>query len=249
MQQKYYDIMYEDSAIVVVNKASGISMEGGGWDDSKLRVDKQVPYPIYPIDQEASGLVVFAKDAIAHKLLSAYVDKQEVEQRYTVAVYGRPSWKENTCSLPLVPNGDKRHRAILDSYRGRKSITRFAVLGYAGNFCLLEARPITNSPHQIRAHLAALGHPVVCDSLYGRAPARGGAPGILLSSFKKNWRGDPHEEKPLINRLALHAAAIRLPSLKGMPPQLFQAPFPRDFTALITQMAKQGTFFENPLEG
>jgi len=93
-----------------------------------------------------------------------------------------------------------------------------------GNLSVLEAFPETGRTHQIRVHAAALGFPVVCDSLYGKDKP------VLLSAIKKNWRGDLLEEKPLLARLGLHAAELSLPA------QTLRAPLPRDMTALIKQM-------------
>jgi 23S rRNA-/tRNA-specific pseudouridylate synthase len=158
-----------------------------------------------------------------------------VEKRYTAVVHGRPLWKETVCDLPLVPDGNKRHLTIIDKYRGKKSLTRFRLVLCAGNYAVLEASPETGRTHQIRVHLAAIGHPVVCDPLYGSPKP------VFLSSFKKNWRGDPFDEKPLIARLGLHAAELALPCGDGLA---LKAPLPRDMAALVKQMEKAGGTFQ-----
>jgi 23S rRNA pseudouridine1911/1915/1917 synthase len=180
--------------------------------------------------------VIFAKNSGIHKTLSLAFEGREIKKRYIAAVHGRPFWKETVCELPLVPNGNKQHLTIVDKYRGKKSLTAFHLLGYAGNFSILEALPETGRTHQIRVHLAALGHPVVCDELYGSAkPA-------LLSSIKRNWRGDPLEELPLLSRLGLHAAGLSIPGYAGKGNEAaglsLKAPLPRDMAALIRQMEK-----------
>jgi 23S rRNA-/tRNA-specific pseudouridylate synthase len=132
--------------------------------------------------------------------------------------------------LPLVPNGNKRHLTIIDKYRGKPSRTTFRFLGSAGNYSVLEALPETGRTHQIRVHLAALGHPVVCDELYGNSKP------VLLSAIKRGWRGDPVEEKPLLSRLGLHAAELFIPDYAdGLS---LKAPLPRDMAALVKQMEK-----------
>jgi len=232
-----FTVLYEDEDIIAVNKASGISVGGDRWDESKDRLDRLVGGIIQPetkvfvvhrIDRETSGLVVFAKNEAVHRQLSLAFEGRDVKKRYIAIVYGRPSWQETTCDLPLVPNGNKQHLTIIDKYQGKKSLTRFTLLGSVGNLSVLEAFPETGRTHQIRVHAAALGCPVVCDSLYGNDKP------ILLSSIKKNWRGDPLDEKPLLARLGLHAAELFLPS------QTINAPTPRDITALIRQMEKVG---------
>jgi 23S rRNA pseudouridine1911/1915/1917 synthase len=255
-QQLPFSIIFEDDFIVAVNKAAGIAVSPDRWDDSKDRLDKLAAaflahrdgkeqarlYTVHRIDRDTSGLVVFAKDPETHRCLSAAFEERLVKKQYVAVVHGRPVWQETDCDLPLVPNGNKQHMTIIDKYRGKKSLTRFRFLGSAGTYSIIEALPATGRTHQIRVHLASLGHPVVCDPLYGSPKP------VLLSSFKRNWRGDPLDEKPLLARLGLHAAELELPDYR--PPAVepsapagvrtLTAPLPRDMAALIKQMEKQG---------
>ena len=277
---------------MAVNKPAGIAVGADRWDDSKERLDRllekmlrerepgpeppperaassgplqSVPrregarvFVVHRIDRDTSGLVLFAKDRAAHRLLSGAFEDRRVTKRYFAVVQGRPVWRETDCNLPLVPDGNKRHLTIIYRYRGKKSLTRFRLLGSVGNYSVLEAVPETGRTHQIRVHLAALGHPVVCDSLYGSPQP------VLLSSFKRNWRGDPLQEKPLLARLGLHAAALVLPDYRPHPGASsgvstamtnaggaaaeplepgglgLKAPLPRDMAALVKQMEKDG---------
>lgn len=171
-------------------------------------------------------MVVFAKDEETHKRLSQAFEQRQVAKRYVAVVQGRPAWQETFCDAPLVPDGDKQHRTIIDKYQGKKSLTRFRLLGSAGNYGLVEALPETGRTHQIRVHLAALGHPVVCDPLYGTLKP------VFLSAFKRGWRGDPFAERPLLARLGLHAAELTLSDRR------LTAPFPRDMRAFIAQLEK-----------
>jgi 23S rRNA pseudouridine1911/1915/1917 synthase len=239
-----FQVVYEDNLIVAVSKSSGLSVGGDRWDDSKERLDKLLAaflnlpkiYTVHRIDKETSGLVVFAKDAETHKKLSLAFETRQIEKRYIAAVHGRPLWAETVCDLPLVPNGNKQHHTIIDKYQVKKSLTRFRLLGSAGHYSIVEARPETGRTHQIRVHLAGLGHPIICDEFYGSAkPA-------LLSSFKRGWRGDPLTERPLLARLGLHAAELVLPpyAAPSAPENSLslKAPLPRDLAALINQMEK-----------
>jgi 23S rRNA pseudouridine1911/1915/1917 synthase len=254
---------------VVVNKPAGIAVGGDRWDDSRERLDRllekilgeretppEQPGPppegarifiVHRIDRDTSGLVLFAKDRASHRLLSGAFEDRRIGKRYLAVVQGRPVWRETDCDLPLVPDGNKRHLTIIDKYRGKKSFTRFRLLGNAGNYSVVEAAPETGRTHQIRVHLAALGHPVVCDPLYGSPKP------VLLSSFKRNWRGDPFEEKPLLARPGLHAAELALPDYRppsgtaagtgaaAVPPEglSLRAPLPRDMAAMVKQMEKE----------
>jgi len=231
-----YTIIFENENFIAVNKSSGISVGGDRWDEAKERLDKLLErdlkiskiYTVHRIDMETSGLVVFAKDSETHRRLSTAFEKRQVSKRYTAVVHGRPSWKETVCDLALVPNGNKKHMTIIDKYRGKESVTHFTCITSAGNYSVLEARPETGRIHQIRVHAAALGHPVVCDSLYGKATP------VKLSSFKRGYRGDPHDERPLLSRLGLHAMELILPDA-----QVLTAPLPRDMASLIKQMEKR----------
>jgi RluA family pseudouridine synthase len=248
-QSTPFSIVFEDDFIVAVNKAVGISVSPDRWDNSKERLDKLVTafldargtagknriYTVHRIDKDTSGLVVFAKDEETHRRLSQAFEARRVEKRYIAVIHGRPSWTETDCELPLVPDGDKQHRTIIDKYQGKKSYTRFRLLGSAGNYSAAEALPETGRPHQIRVHLSGLGHPIVCDSLYGNIKP------VFLSSFKRGWRGDPLEEKPLLARLGLHAAALVIsdyPAASFIGNLSLNAPLVRDLAALINQMEK-----------
>ncbi|GHT59234.1 RNA pseudouridine synthase [Spirochaetia bacterium] len=247
-QKAFFSVIYEDEHIIAVNKAAGIAVSVDRWDDSKERldrlladylnegVDKSEPavprriYTVHRIDRDTSGIVVFAKDEETHRVLSRAFEDRLVKKRYCAVVHGRPAWKETVCDLPLVPNGNKQHHTIIDKYQGKKSLTAFHLLGNAGDYSVVEALPETGRTHQIRVHLCSLGHPVVCDPLYGSSKP------VLLSSFKRGWRGDPFDEKPLLARLGLHAAELILPAESGGI--TLSAPLSRDMAALIKQMEK-----------
>ena len=180
--------------------------------------------------------MVFAKNSETHKALSLAFEGRKIKKRYIAVVHGRPSWSETSCDLALVPNGNKQHLTIVDKYRGKKSLTAFRLLGSAGNYSVLEAFPETGRTHQIRVHLASLGHPVICDELYGNDKP------VLLSAIKRGWRGDPLEERPLLSRLGLHASELFIPEYAAQGATEtglnLKAPLPRDMAALIRQMEK-----------
>jgi RluA family pseudouridine synthase len=250
------DIIFEDDDIIVVNKPRGIVMyQGFGHDDgtlvqgvlahtglSSIGVDGLRPGVVHRIDKDTSGLVVFAKTREAHKALSLAFENRQAEKTYIAVIHGRPVWPDGKtfCELPLVPDGNKKHLTIIDKFRGKASRTAFTLLFSAGNYSAAEARPETGRTHQIRVHLSALGCPVVCDSLYGKNARSGNEKGVCLSSFKRNWLGNTDEERPLLDRLGLHASRIVFNSLpyRGLT---LEAPLARDMAALIKQMEKNRT--------
>ncbi|QQO10543.1 RluA family pseudouridine synthase [Breznakiella homolactica] len=263
-----YTLLYEDKFLLAVDKSSGIAVTADRWDESKERLDKllnsfiareiekdpeagqkRFPFPhrvfiVHRIDRDTSGIVLFTKDQESHRELSKAFEGHRIKKSYIAVVHGRPSWKETACDLPLVADGDKKHRTIIDKYQGKKAITNFRYLGGAGNYSIIEALPETGRTHQIRVHLASLGHPIVCDPLYGTS-----SKGVYLSSFKRGWRGDPIDERPLLSRMGLHAARIGLPALsiktdaaeETIPPLNLHASLPKDMAALAKQMEKSGS--------
>jgi len=255
-----YTIVHEDNELIVVNKISGIAVLADRWDDSRERLDEilnstyaaeiaagnppRLPFPhrvfiIHRIDRDTSGLVAFAKTASVHARLSRAFESRSVEKSYLAIILGRPSWQEESCELPLRPDGDREHRTIIDKGRGKPSLTRFCLIGSVDGLSLLEARPQSGRTHQIRIHLAAMGYPIACDPLYGNTR------GVRLSEFKKSWRGDPYSERALLERLGLHAWKLSIPSADDGEPgeesssmQHFTADPPKDMAALIKQREK-----------
>ena len=253
MKPKPYTIIYEDDSIIAVNKTSGIAITHERWDEDAPRLDfllkQELAFRgdketellnIHRIDKDTSGLVVFAKNREAHRHLSIAFEKRQVEKTYIAVVHGRPFWTDGitSCEMPLVPDGNKKHLTIIDKYRGKPSQTGFTLLFSAGNYSVVEAFPQTGRTHQIRVHLSALGYPIVCDPLYGKHARNSTEKGVYLSSFKRDWRGN-EEERPLLDRLGLHASRLIFKYSKDNGDTLsLEAPLTKDMAALIKQMKK-----------
>ncbi|HHU36767.1 MAG TPA: RluA family pseudouridine synthase [Treponema sp.] len=252
-KNEQFSIVYQDEHILVLNKASGLLVAADRWDPDATRLDILAAkefcaegerlYAVHRIDKDTSGLIMYAKTAAAHRTLSIDFQERSVKKLYHVLVHGRPLWQETEIAIPLRADGDQKHRTVRDLKHGKPSVTKFTVLGECGAFTWLEANLITGRTHQIRAHLELSGLSIVCDPLYGD-----GKP-LFLSQFKRSWRGDPFTERPLLDRLALHAWKMELTHPETGNLEVFTAPYPRDFDATRNQLAKRfGTDPLNPPE-
>ncbi len=231
------EVIHEDNSILVVNKPAGLLSAPDRYDEEAPVVAKELEpefgdlWPVHRLDKDTSGVLLFARDADAHRIISTAFEFGQIHKTYHAVIAARPAWKETLCELPLTPDGDKRHRTIVDGM-GKPSTTGFLVLESRNTLALLEARPLTGRTHQIRVHLAALGYPIVCDPLYGNGEA------LFLSKIKRRWKGDNAGERPIISRTALHAFSIEFDHPSSGEKVRYEAPYPKDFRALVTQLKK-----------
>lgn len=234
-----FSIIFEDDNLIVVNKSAGLLVAADRYDSEAPRLDKLVSehcgtiFAVHRIDKDTSGIVVYAKSLETQRNLSLAFQNREVKKIYHALVYGRPTWEQTTIQERLVIDGDHLHRTIIKKREGKPSETIVTFLGNAGTYSWIQAEPITGRTHQIRAHLTFAGFPIVCDPLYG-----GNQKPIKLSDFKRSWRGDSFEERPLLNRLGLHAYRISFNHPVTKIPCTFTAPYPRDLNALKNQLKK-----------
>lgn len=242
-----YTAVFSDSDIVVLNKRSGLLVAADRYDTEAPRLDMLAEkefgklFAVHRIDKDTSGIVVYARNEDAHRNISTQFEKHEIKKIYHCLVNGKPSWQTLHVDLPLLPDGDARHRTIVNKRAGKKSVTDFTVLGTCGPYTWIEARPLTGRTHQIRVHLAEHNCSIVCDPLYS-----GNQKPIRLSELKKRYNGDTYEEKPLLNRLALHAYKITFCHPRTNETVSFTAPYSRDLNSVRNQLAKLFGF--NPLQ-
>jgi RluA family pseudouridine synthase len=231
-------ILHSDEAILAIDKPAGILSIPDRWDPDapdalgELRPAWGKLFVVHRLDKDTSGVLIFAKSPESHRSLSEAFESRAVSKAYRALVRGVPSWDEMTCDLALMPDGDRLHRTVVTAHHGKASRTAFVVIARYKDSALVEARPETGRTHQVRVHLASLGHPCLCDRLYGD-----GDP-LLLSKLKRRWKGDPFDERPLLERAALHALSAEFPHpLTGASLKL-EAPLPKDMRATIAQLEK-----------
>ena len=176
------EVVYDDQWLTVLNKPSGmLTVPGKALDDSLLSRYREAhpeavgPIVVHRLDQETSGLVVFAKDKATHKALQQQFEAHSVKKRYIALLDGIVTRDEGVIDLPLRPDVDDRPRQRVDHEHGKPAITRYHVLERRGGHTLIALQPLTGRTHQLRVHCShplGLNCPIVGDRLYGRASSR-----------------------------------------------------------------------------
>lgn len=219
--------LYLDETLLVVNKPAGLpTLVDGYRPDAPYLVDVLRQkygriWVVHRLDRDTSGVMVFARSAQAHRALNTQFEQRQASKTYHGLVSGWPEWDEKTIDLPLRPDGDRRHRTIIDLQQGKPAVTQVRVLERLERFTLVEAIPLTGRTHQIRAHLSAVGFPLVSDGLYGRSARSQTESGTELAP---------------IGRLGLHAYALALFHPLNGQALHFQAPYPADFAQAVERL-------------
>ncbi len=175
--------MHADAALLVVDKPAGLLAVPGRGPDKQdcliARLQRRWPQAltVHRLDEATSGLMVFALDGAAQRALGRAFERREVVKRYTAIVHGRPDGDAGEIGLPIGLHWPERPRRRIDP-DGQPALTRWRVLAGDAATSRLDLEPLTGRTHQLRVHLAAIGHPIVGDRLYG--PERPAAPRLLL---------------------------------------------------------------------
>ncbi len=215
-------ILHLDEHIIVLDKPAGLPVLPDGWDRDAPYLVKMLEaeygdpstgsghvWIIHRLDKITSGVIVFARNAEAHRSLNIQFEKHQVKKVYHALVEGNPRWDEHTARHPLHANVGHKHRTIVDNRDGKPSATNFRVLERFDGYCLLEAIPETGRTHQVRVHAAELGHPLLADTLYGSRVTRG------------------------LARPALHARSLTFTHPVSGESLTFEADYPADFASML----------------
>lgn len=221
-------IVYEDEDVIVLDKPAGLVVHPAPGHPSGTLVNALLhhapeisvggtnrPGIVHRLDKETSGLMVVAKSDRARTTLVAQWAQRSVEKGYVALVDGLVESNEGTIDVPIGRDPTQRQR-MAPLPRGRSAITHFAVRRRFVRFTLLDLAIETGRTHQIRVHLAFIGHPVVGDSVYGRTVA---TPSIDL------------------RRQFLHAARLGFRLPEGRP-VVFESPLPDDLRAVLTALGE-----------
>ncbi|MCE4555138.1 pseudouridine synthase [Pelomonas cellulosilytica] len=176
-------IVHVDDRLVVVDKPSGLLSVPGRLEADCASVRVQALYPdalvVHRLDQATSGLLLFARGAKAQRELSADFAGRRVGKTYVAIVAGGLQG-DGLIDLPLAADWPNRPRQQVDHEHGKPSQTRWRVLGAAGPHTRVVLEPITGRSHQLRVHLAALGHAILGDALYAPPDIAAASPRLLL---------------------------------------------------------------------
>ena len=176
------DVVYDDDSFTVLNKPSGmLTVPGKLLDDSLLSryqavfTGAQGPVVVHRLDQETSGLVIFAKDKTTHKALQQQFEQHTIKKRYIALLEGQVTQDEGVIDLPLLPDVEDRPRQRVDYEHGKRAVTRYHVLERSDGLTRIALEPFTGRTHQLRVHCShpqGLNCPIVGDRLYGNASSR-----------------------------------------------------------------------------
>jgi 23S rRNA pseudouridine1911/1915/1917 synthase len=228
------DILYEDSDLAVINKPAGMVCHAGAGIRSGTLVnallhhlgsletgDPQRPGIVHRLDKLTSGVMLVAKNSLAHRQLSQQFKSREVKKEYLALVHGKPSPGSGTIDMPLGRDPRDRKKISIRARRKRSAITHYSLEQNYGPVSLLSIRIETGRTHQIRVHLAQKGHPVVGDSVYGTGRIRS-LPAKLLAAAKD------------LQRPFLHSFRVQFHHPRSGELLSFRAPLPQELERFLS---------------
>jgi len=239
------DVLYEDEHLAVVDKPAMLAVHPAPEQTThtlvhallfKLRELSSIggverPGIVHRLDKETSGVIVVAKNDLAHRSLARQFKARTVSKSYIAICRGEPSTWEGCIDRRLGKSYThaKKQMIRMDG-TGREAVTDYRVLERYRGYALVEAYPRTGRTHQIRVHLASLRLPVACDKLYGREKR------VYLSDLKDESRRE--DEVPLLERHALHAASLAFEHPVTQERLSFAAPLHQDMHLLLKALER-----------
>jgi len=251
-------MVYEDEDLAVVNKAAGMMVHAGSGAAEHNRgtlvnallyhfgkglsgVGGELrPGIVHRLDKQTSGLIVVAKNDVAHRELGEMFSERRLRKTYVALVHGEVKGEEGTIQLPISRDLVRRIRMTTKRAGGRSAVSHWKVLervnGAYGKFTLVEVRIETGRTHQIRVHMQAMGHPVVGDFLYGAPhqirPAQGTRTGLKHGPGASQGEA----ESLSLERNFLHAAELEFEHPRTGKVLSLRAEMPEALTVLLEQL-------------
>lgn len=182
--------IYCDDHLILIDKPSGLlSVPGRGAEKQDCAITRvQSAYPdaltVHRLDMGTSGLLLMARGKDMQRALSGLFERGEVQKEYIADVWGAPSPASGEIDLPLITDWPQRPRQKVDHAIGKPSRTRYETVSSAGGISRLHLTPLTGRSHQLRVHLASIGHPILGDDLYADGEARAARPRLALHAAR-----------------------------------------------------------------
>ena len=237
-------VIYEDDAFTLVNKPSGMVVHPakGHWSGTLVNAlqfhydtlstvgGENRPGIVHRLDRDTTGLLLVAKDDLAHRKLALQFEQRTIHKEYMAIVMGVPDRDNDYVERPIGPHPTNREKMAIRNLEdgGKESVTFYEVIERFANHALVRCKPRTGRTHQIRVHLAHIGHPVVADKLYS------GRDRLTLGDVLGHAISEADDV--LIDRQALHAFKLKLSHpLTGLPLE-FQAPLPEDMERTLAAL-------------
>ena len=233
-------ILYEDEAVLCVDKPADLAVEPERWRKeaptvASVLLGMGLPYRpriAHRLDKGTSGALLLAKDLEAERALRRQFERREVEKEYWAIVEGEVPGEGGEVDLPVGPDPTQEGRMRVERRKGDPAQTAYRVIERFRGYTVLAAFPRAGRTHQIRVHLAARGFPLAVDPLYGRQSE------LLLSRIKPDYRrkrGLP--ETPLLGRLSLHARRLGFRS-PAAGPVAVESPLPKDLEIVLGKLRR-----------
>ncbi|MBM3238107.1 RluA family pseudouridine synthase [Candidatus Poribacteria bacterium] len=240
------NVLYEDGAIIVINKPAGMVTHPAAGNYAGTLVNAilahcpdlsgiggvQRPGIVHRLDKDTSGVLVVAKTDWAHQSLAVQFKEHRVKKIYLALICGIPAQDNGTIIAPIGRSIRNRQKMAVTNLRAREAITHFKAIERYDGFSFVEVIPETGRTHQIRVHLAHIGHPVVGDQVYG-----GGYKRAINEAHSPKLKQMIAE----LNRQALHAHLLgfRHPSTEEYVE--FTAPIPGDIRVVLDVLRSQSS--------
>ncbi len=188
------DLLHEDAALLVFDKPSGLlsvpAKPPGPADCLEARARAAWPEAllVHRLDRDTSGVMVFARSPLAQRHLNWQFERRQVRKGYVARVWGAVAGEAGRIDLPLIADWPNRPRQMVCHLRGKPSITDWRVAAREAGATRLALAPLTGRSHQLRVHLAALGHPILGDGFYAHPEALAAADRLQLHAERIGFR-------------------------------------------------------------
>lgn len=190
----YLSVVQMDEEVIVIDKPSGLlavpGKEAGLADCVEARAAAAFPVAlvVHRLDMDTSGLMLLARSKRAQRILNGQFAKRIIEKTYMAEVWGAPPEESGVISLPLTADWPNRPRQMVDRETGKPAVTHWEVAERRGETTLMRLFPETGRSHQLRVHMAAIGHPIIGDPFYAAGAARAASRRLALYATGIRWR-------------------------------------------------------------